>query len=70
MSKSFLVTVAITHYFETIVQAPDAKNIENFRHPDFGSLIEGDGLEKLVHPEWHHSPQKREVALVEIIEGI
>ena len=69
MSKDYLVTVAVTNYYELIVNAPNEEVLEKFRDPDFGRHIEGDGLEKIMHPEWHRSPDKREVALVDIIEG-
>lgn len=70
MSKSFLLTVAVTNYYEIEVNAPDSDVIEKFKDPDFARHIEGDGLEKIMHPEWHRSSDKREVAIVDIIEGI
>ena len=70
MNKPYLVTVCEKRYFELEIQASDDQVIFEFQDPEKARFIYGSGNHKLHHPDLYRSPVKRELEIVEIIEGV
>lgn len=70
MNNTYRVTVCEHRYFDLEIQAADDECIFNFHDPDKQRFLYGSSLYKLQNPELFRSPDKREVEIIEVIEGV
>ena len=70
MNKPYLVTVCEKRYFDLEILASDDQVIFDFQDPEKARFIYGSSHDKLNHPDRYRSPHKKEIEVIEVIEGV
>ena len=70
MNSTYLVTVCESPYFDLEIQATDKEAIYSFQDPDKQQWLHGASAHKLNNPDLYRSWHKRELDIIEVIEGV